>query len=213
MCNGNFWQAISAIATTFAVLVALFGQAFRAKFFPPKLSLRLLSAAGELTNVTLSWIEKNALMKRDIPGRYYHVCVSNSRRWSPSQQVQIMLLVVEEPAADGRLLPVWTGELPLGWRHKDVYPVMRTIGSEACVDICSVTKDDVTAQTLLHLHPLIAPNNLRVARSGASTFVLTIQARGSEGDSPPFRLQISWDGQWDAGSQEMQRHLSIRPLD
>jgi hypothetical protein len=205
VCDANFWQAVSAIATTVAVLVALFGQAFRDKFFPPLLALRLLSAEGELTTLTLTQVENGALRQRQEPARYYHLLVSNARRWSPAKQVQVMLMRLEEPGPDGTLQPRWTGDVPLRWRHQEVFPIARTIGSEASVDICNVTGD-----RSLHLLPVITPNNLNVVWRGACVVVVTVQARGAEGDSPPLRLRISWDGQWDAGAQEMQRHLSIR---
>jgi hypothetical protein len=208
MCNdNNFWPAVAAIATVAAVLVALFGQAFRDKFFPPKLALNVLSPAGELTMLTLSWVDNGVQQQRQEQARYYHVQVSNARRWSPAQQVQVMLLGMEESAADGTLQPVWSGELPLQWRHQALFPTARTIGADACIDICSVVKGKS-----LHLHPLVAPNNLKVVWREATEFVVTIQARGSEGDSPPLRLRISWDGAWDEGSLEMQRHLSIKPV-
>jgi len=200
MCidNNGFWEGISAIATTCAVLVALFGQAFRDKFFPPKLNLNLLDAAGELTTFTQSSTQV----------RYYHVRVSNARRWSPAQQVQVMLLGVAEPAADGSLRPIWTGDVPLSWRHQNIFPIYRTIGSDGHVDLCSISSDKV-----LRLHPLIAPNNLPVVRQEASEFAVTIQAKAAEGDSEPLRLRIAWDGTWEAGALEMQRHLSITALD
>jgi hypothetical protein len=204
MCVVN-WQAISAMGTLLAVLVALFGTAFRAKFFPPKLRLRLLSSEGELTTAVLQWMDNvGEIVGRQVPARYYHVCVSNARRWSPAEQVQVILLGVEEPAADGRMLPIWTGDVPLGWRHRELFPAARTIGPEASVDICSVIKGKS-----LQLHPLITPNNLDVVRKVATTFVITIQARGAEADSAPLRLKINWDGLWNDGTQEMRRHLTI----
>ena len=48
----QFWmnwgvQALSAVATLLAVVVALFGEVFRAKFFPPVLALALVDESGE----------------------------------------------------------------------------------------------------------------------------------------------------------------------
>lgn len=206
--EAHFWvQVAVAVGTFCAVLVALFGQAFRAKFFPPQLSLRLADAAGELTTAHLTWMDNNQLQERRELARYYHVRVSNQRRWSPAQQVQVVLLRVEEPGADGSLVAAWTGDIPLGWRHQEVFPTLRTIGPDTCIDLCSVVKG-----RWLGLHPLVIPNNLQVVRRDPSTFVVTIQARGNEADSDPLRLQISWDGQWHDGAQEMQRHLSVKEV-
>jgi hypothetical protein len=200
----NWWvQALVAIGTISAVVVAMFGEAFRGKFFPPVLQLDLANPEGEPTSETQSWEENGQTHKRDVPARYYHVRVSNARRWSPAQQVHVALLGMELPNANGEMVPVWSGDVPIGWRNGSIFPVSRTIGSEAFVDICSVVDGR------LRLHPLLVPNNLRANWTSACTLILTILARGAEADSAPFRLKIAWDGSWHNGAQEMQRHLSI----
>jgi len=58
---------------------------------------------------------ENSVQKNlDAPTRYYHLCVSNTRRWSPEQDVRVALLGVEEIAASGDLVPVWLGDVPHG---------------------------------------------------------------------------------------------------
>jgi hypothetical protein len=207
--EAQFWwnwssNAAVALATFAAVLVALFGQAFRAKFFPPKLSLRLLSAEGEKAVVRLQWQEGGAIRERMEDCRYYHVRVSNARRWSSANQVQVMLLEVQELAANGQFQIAWTGAIPLGWRHQQLYPVSRTIGASADVDLCSVVKDK-----WLEIHPLVKPFNLEVQRRQPTTFMLSLQAQGSEAESAVIRVRIAWDGKWHDGAQEMRRHLVV----
>jgi hypothetical protein len=46
-CGAKLVDWLVAAGTIGATLVALFGQAFRDKFFPPKLTLRLVSSVGE----------------------------------------------------------------------------------------------------------------------------------------------------------------------
>src|SRR5688572_16068307 len=109
-----FWwnwavDAAVAIATFGAVLVALFGQGFRAKFVPPRLALTLLNPDGEMTRCRLQWQAENGeITGRTEDCRYYHLRVSNARRWSPASQVQVQLLQMEEPAANGELQIAWT---------------------------------------------------------------------------------------------------------
>lgn len=205
----DWWvQFAVAVGTIGAVVVALFGQAFRGKFFPPLLSLSLADPRGELTEVRLAWTDGGQTHERSEAARYYHLRVSNARRWSPAQQVQVVLLRVEEAGADGEWVSVWSGDIPLGWRHQEVLPsVLRTIGPEAWVDLCSVVKDK-----FLQIHPLIKPNNLETVRRVPTSFIVTVQARGNEADSEPLRLQISWDGNWHDGAQEMQRHLAVKVI-
>jgi hypothetical protein len=208
----QFWaewwvQFAAAVATFLAVLVALFGQAFRGKFFPPKLRSALADARGERTRVRLRWIEEQTPVEREEDARYYHLRVWNDRRWSPAQQTQVVLLRVDEPDAGGVLVPIWTGDIPLGWRHQSVTPLQRTIGPEAYADICSVVRGK-----WLQVHTLIQPNNLATVRRAACILVVHLQARSSEVDSKIVRIRIAWDGDWHDGAEEMKRHLKIEEL-
>jgi hypothetical protein len=102
---------------------------------------------------------------------------------------------------------VWTGPIPLGWRHQQLFPTSRTIGASADVDLCSVIKEK-----WLQLHPMIVPFNLVVKYEKECNFVLVVQAQGNEEDSPAIRISIAWDGKWHDGSQEMLNHLSVKTL-
>jgi hypothetical protein len=211
--TAQFWldwgiQVAAAIATLAAVFVALFGQAFRSKFFPPQLSLRIAEAAGEKTRVTLRWVEGNTEHQRLEDARYYRIHVTNARRWSPANQVHVTLLQVEEPSADGQFTVSWVGDAPLVWMHQPVLPVLRTVGPVAQADLCSVVKDK-----WFQLHPLIPPSNLDVTRRSTTRMILSVQARSNEIDSSVLRLAVSWDGQWHDGSLEMQTHFTVKVLD
>lgn len=196
-----------AVGTIAAVLVALFGQAFRSKFFPPKLSLSLVNPGGEKTPVNLTWFENGEAKSRLEDARYYHLRVSNQRRWSPANQVQVFLLRVEEPGPDGELQTTWIGDVPMRWRSQESFPVARTIGPAADSDLCCVVKGK-----WLELLPLITPYSLTAKRSGAASIVLSLQLRANEADSGILRVQISWDGRWEEGMQEMMRHLVVKVL-
>lgn len=194
----NWWVSVAvAFGTIFAALVALFGQAFRIKFFPPKLTLDLVSADGEKT------------MHRHPNGtgepvRYYHLRVANSRRWSPANGVSVVLLQLEEPGPDGQLQIKWTGDVPFGWRHQQLFPIARTIGAQADIDLCSVTES-----RHLQLHLLLTPFNLQAMRTQACDMVLSLQARGNQVDSDVLRLRIAWDGKWEQGVAEMRSHMVV----
>lgn len=93
------------------VIVALFGDRFRTRIFRPELEMRLLGSKGEKARVILSSIDPKTgeQRSRQEDARYYHVSVSNvSRgRWPAATLVQVYLLRVEEPVADGD--SVWCG--------------------------------------------------------------------------------------------------------
>ena len=166
--SSDFWwnwgvNAAVAIGTIAAALVALFGQIFRSKFWPPQLSLRLISLDGVKTPVVVTWAEDNEIRQRSEEARYYHLRVANSRRWSPANHVQVILLQVEEPGPTDTLQVTWTGAMPLRWQHQELFPASRTIGAPADVDLCSVVKNK-----WLQLHLLIKPFNLETERRGPS---------------------------------------------
>ncbi len=203
----NWWvQLAVAVGTVGAVLVALFGQGFRAKYFPPKLSLTIPDPGGEKTIVRV--VSGQIPEGRPEDARYYRIRVSNRRRWSPANQVQVVLLRVEEPAADGQFAVSWAGDLPLTWTHQQLFPPLRTIGPDSQVDLCSVVKDKWLA-----LHPLIAPYNLNVQRRDPAKLILWVQAKSNECDSPVLRVHIAWDGGWHDGAQEMKRHLILKVIE
>jgi len=208
-----FWisfsvQAFAAFATLSAAAVALFGQAFRAKYFPPQLTVELLNKDGEFTTVRLypPGATDHSQYREEEP-RYYHLQVANSRRWSPARETQVFLLHVEVPGPDGKLQRIWSGSAPLGWRHSEISPKNRTIGANADVDLCSVFRGK-----WLQIHPLVIPHNLTTSWQTATTVVLSLQARSNESDSDVIRMQISWDGAFDKGTLEMRRHLVIAKI-
>ena len=194
-----------AAGTIGAVIVALFGQAFRAKFFPPKLTISLADESGESTILSIPPAQGSNEATRIAEARFYHLRVTNTRRWSPATDTRIVLLQSEEPGPDGRLQVRWTGDIPLAWRHNSVFPPFRVVGPDAYADLCSVVNG-----SWMQLHTLAKPVTLNTIRSEASTIVLSLQAQSTQASSAPLRLRISWDGLFEKGAQEMQKHLTIK---
>ena len=193
---------VTAVVGTFAaVSVALFGQAFRSKFFPPRLTLSLAHELGEKTEVRFD--PPNAAAHVE-DGRYYHLRVENRRRWSPATDARVVLLQLEEPGPDGRWQVRWTGDIPMQWRHGDVLPPARVIGPVAFADLCSVVVTEG-----FRLHTLISPYVLHTVRPTATKLALTVQAHSAESNSDPLRIEIAWDGGFHTGAQEMRQHLTV----
>jgi hypothetical protein len=119
----------------------------------------------------------------------------------------VFLLRIEEEGPDGKLQPTWSGDVPIRWRHQEIFPLERTVGAPADCDLCSVVKYEIDRR--LYIHPLIVPLNLRVERTGRQKFEMIVQARANEGVSPITRVQISWDGDWADGEVEMGKHFKV----
>jgi hypothetical protein len=64
----------------------------------------------------------------------------------------------------------------------------------------------------IQLHPLIVPNNFPAQKLNATTLVVSLQAKGNEGESPIARFKISWDGKWEDGDIEMTGHLVVKDI-
>ncbi len=198
-------QFAAALGTFLAVLAALFGDALRRALIPPKLTLSLLNPQGSTTNADLT--APDGTQRRTV-ARYYHVQVVNHRRWSPATHVRVSLRRVEQPAADGRFMPTWVGNVPLQWRFQEFEPsTTPTIGTPMAVDLCSVVKDK-----WLELHPLFIPTNLDTRFRERTDLILVLQAVSNEADSDTMRVRIAWDGKWSDDSTEMARHLTVQIL-
>jgi hypothetical protein len=205
-------DGLIAAGTIGAVLVALFWDAGRRKFFPPKLTLRCPEPFGAITKVTIISPHQGLgpPPSRTEDARYCSLVVSNSRRWSPATDVRISLVQVEEIGPDGKPQIHWTskpGYLPLIWQHQQLFPLARTVGPDAVADLFNVVKDK-----WIELQVQLVPNNLTVTRRGATTFIVTVQAFAMECSSNTLRLRIIWDGNWHDGKQEMGRHLKVEEV-
>jgi hypothetical protein len=181
------------LATFLAVLVALFGK----KFYPPKLKLRLFNDEGELTS--FGQVQEST--------RYYHLEVSNERRWSPASDVSVHVTTIEQEGPDRELHPDWMGDVQIKWRFSKFYPAPSRIGKPFCFDLVSVKEDG----TVL-LQPIAAASSFKKEWKGPCRFRLWLKARAAEADSNWLAIEISWDGQWHVNSTDMKKHFIIKQV-
>lgn len=201
----NWWVQLGvAVGTIAAALVALFGAALRAKFFPPLLRLDLLRQEGDKIPVRINPPASTGAPFRMEDARFFHLIVKNKRRWSPAHDVQIYLTRVETRDVTDRWAVEWLGDLPMRWRHQEISPLTRTVGPDAECDMMSVVKGKH-----IELSTLITPYNLQFRRSGPTQFVATFEARSSEVNSRQVRIMVTWDGDWHDGDLEMKHHLFV----
>jgi len=119
-----------------------------------------------------------------------------------------LIIAVDRRGPTGDPQRVYTGALPLGWRHGELHPTARPIGTktEADADLMWVR------QGRLQLTPMVAPNNFPPFFTGETHIWITAVARGIESESNIVRLRIDWDGAWDRGDAEMAKHLVISEI-
>ncbi len=203
MAPSSLAQWFAAIATSAAVIVALFGDFLKAKLFTPHLELSLPNPRGELTTEVTPL---GTGLTNQVNARYYHVRVSNRWRWPVAKDVQIVLVRLEDIGPSGARRIIWASDdgVPLRWRLQEIHPLSRIVGRRADADLCSARETGS-----LTLHPMITPNNLPVSRTGRTDIYLSLQARSNEVESQILSVRISWDGLWNAGETEMAAHLVV----
>jgi hypothetical protein len=198
-----------AVGTWLVFVAAIWGERIRTWLFKPNLRVELVSSIGTLTTETI--IDTRQGTQYDRPARYYNVSVVNPRRWPIATDVQIMMTRLETLSPSGTPTTAWTGEIPLQWVHQELHPLLRKVGRHAFADLAVVVNDTTVGQKQLHLLPLMKPNNFERSYYTTTRIWVTVMATANEIDSPPLRLEIAWDGQWNAGDSEMARHLVIHP--
>ena len=207
----TWWvQFASATITFLAVLVALFGDPLRRWLFPPRLALSL---KPDITRTPVKIGAPDGSV-RDTAGRWYHVTVTNSRRWSPANGTEVYLTQVQNQDAAGRFVNSWVGNIPLRWRDGAALGKSALIlGPSAEADLCYAIRAVEPERTKwVELCPLMTPSNLPIRYSESFIIIVTLQARSVESDSNVLQVQIAWDGKWSEDDGEMAKHLVVGPV-
>jgi hypothetical protein len=155
MATSDWIRLAGVIATWLVVVLAICGECIRSKLFRPALEIALRNQRGDLVPQTVRWLENGQWRERQIQARYYHVRVSNRRRFSPAHEVRVVMTLVESPGPDGLPQAVYSATLPLKWRNQEVDPRSScTIGADDFADLLYVNEEGS-----LYLTPMIIPNN------------------------------------------------------
>jgi len=200
-----------AIGTIGAVIVALFGQLLP-RLLPPKLRIKLLDTGGvrQLSHI----IQHGGALPVPIGQmwtRYYHVHVSNSRRWTKARTVQVVFLKSEEETTTGWVEVSIGSGIPLTWQHQYSAGSNRNVGRPAVADLFRVGQDasNATLATSLSITPTFAPFGVPTEFNQPCALRLTVQAQSDEADSDPITLTIRSNGKWHDGKAEMMRFVSV----
>ena len=205
------WVAEAGVAAQVVIAIAaIFGERIRA-LLGPQLRLQLVNARGQPQTLaaTVPDTTSGATSVQIVPGRYYHVRVTNRTAHPEAREVEVLLTQLDIQGPDGNPQTVFSGAIPLGWQHYDIRS--RTIGRStiANADLFAVHAGLSGGQPTLFFVPKIQPIDFPAQMIGAQHFWLTLIARGLNGESNPLRLRVDWDGGWDRGDAEMAKRLMI----
>ncbi|MCK4436112.1 hypothetical protein KAU87_04800 [Candidatus Bathyarchaeota archaeon] len=192
-------QVFIAVGTVAVAVLAIWGEKVRALLAGPKLELQLRDIRGNLTSRTGG--------PRTI---YYHLRVSNKRKWSPAKSVRILLTSLAKKRADGSFYPdTLIAPLQLTWAYPNFHELLPTIADE---DTCDVGFLDENARRF-SLSTYITPNNFQgFVTPNEAIQIHVIATAHNYTMKKPLVLEISWDGQWSDNMDTMNRHLVIREV-
>jgi hypothetical protein len=195
-CDSSFNDALAAWSTFAAVVVALLAF-WVPKWIRPVLTLRLASREGVHQRVRVTAPDGTG---RDGAGRYFHLRVTNERRYVKAHNVQVVLLRLEEHNGD-QYVDRWAGGngIPMVWQHEHATGRVRNVGPPAYADLCHVLQGppgEEDRAKWLALAAVFLPYGEDPVRRQPCRLRLTLQAQSDEADSDPLLVLVRWDGRW-----------------
>jgi len=191
-------QIFIAIGTVGVCILAIWGERIRSYVSGPRLQLRIHDARGDLT-----W------RKSGTQTIYYHVKTENNPHRAPARNVRIFCTSIGKKRADGSFVLE-----PLAFPVQLTWPFRKGGEPPTIVkdDICDFGYLDQGApefKASLYNYP----NNFRGFVKAGETMRFGLIAKADNFTSTqPCILEVSWDGEWHADLEEMQKHLVVREL-
>ena len=191
-CNSSLvLDALLVVGTFLTIIVALFGEEFRKRWFGPKLFIRLIDNNGDLNKTN---------GKTDTI--YYHLVAGNLKK-TPAQNAVVLLSEIFEVIDDKKHI-IWRGEVPMRWMYYEIYNrVSITLGSDSRCDFLAVNNDGIRLMTLFK------PNNLEKCWNRPCNLLFTLFVKSDQAISNLITIQTIWDGEWFNSPEAMSKHLSI----
>ncbi len=188
-------QGLVGVGTLLVAAIAIWGNLIRSCWSGPKLKVSLHNPMGELTKLN----DGTAV-------RYYHLRVTNSRKWSPAHNVRVLLTKIFQTAADGRWVDrSFSGPLQLTWQFPQFHVRFSFIGPDDISDLGRIIKGKQFTVT-----PYVVPNNFHGYVGPNQRVKVEVIAVADNGQSEPVLIEIAWDGDWTDDSTEMGSHLVVK---
>ena len=200
---GNVAQWVGGIGTIIVAILAIWGDRIRTLLgLGPKLVLELHDHMGEYNELR---DDKNNIVGH---GRWYHLRVSNVRKWTKAINVRIVIIELTKPAADGSFIrqPL-SGPLQLMWRLSHFHTLFSNVGPD---DICDL--GNIFRGGDFKLTPFVFPGNFEGTLKANQKMRVMVQAHADNAESQPLSIEISWNGIWKDGDFEMSQHLVVKKI-
>lgn len=214
---GTAAQWFAGVATLTAVIVALFGDWLRSHIFRPKLTAKLVSETGEHNLVQYNipfWegmpaSDQPGILRaaHGIPARFFHMRVSNKRRWPPAKNARLYLVRVEEMQQEEEFRLLWSGELPMSAKNEDLFPPRNQLGPPIDFDVVSADSEG-----WFHLHTVFNYFLLRQHTKAPLHRRYFFRALSDESETVVVGLEVEWNGSWSDDWNELRKHLHVSEL-
>ena len=172
-----------ALGTLAVAILAIWGEWFRNKLVAPKLELKLRDTKGHITN-----------LQNGQKVIYYHLVVTNKRKWAIARGVQVVLESVYQRAADGTFkADALVSDVPFIWTFPQFSQITPNISDQKICDFGHLSENEKVFKPELYF----LPNNFNGFVSPNNTIQYSIRVKGENFTSGESKIiEISWDGKW-----------------
>jgi hypothetical protein len=189
-------DGLVALGTLLVAATAIWGDWFRAKFVPTKLTLTGPIPAGGArttysTGAKAMFVQFKVINESQLSARNCRVMLVGMSRRDPSGNFQ------PEPM----IYPC-----PFTWSPMEAMPPIMTIVREQQLDLGYVNENGPAFVPRFYYQPF----NFRGTILPNEAVRYEIQIEAENFTSPRYVVEVAWDGQWSFVPDEMRRHLPIR---
>ena len=198
MKNYEIWSLVlgsTGVSIALSVLiVTIWGEKLRQLWSKP--------------NLKLSFLEASLNNTRDgINGWYYILQVSNDKKMSPADNVEILLTNIYEKGPDDNWHEkLFSGQIPLAWRYPP-YSGGKTVGREADATFGHIMENE---HSFTMLPVAVVPNNLNQKILPNNPTKLIFIATSNTVNSEPLIVKVTWSGKWVMGKAEIEKECTIK---
>jgi len=196
----NLW--IGGIYSIFTIIIAagaIWGERIRQIWASPKLHLSL-----DEPNLT-------SHQGIDRKGWYYQLRIQNKKKRAAANNVRVLLFKVMKKGPDGEYHEQkFSGPTQVTWKFPVNTPQFLTVGYQyEHATFGKIVDGSDSFELSLYLLPLNL--NWKIAKNDPTR--LAFKAIADNGESDTLTLELSWDGTWTEGRDEMAKHLIVKKID
>jgi hypothetical protein len=190
-------DGVVALGTLLVAATAIWGDWFRAKFLPHKLTLTGPIPAGGFpttyaTGARAMFVQFKVINERRLSARNCRVMLVGISRRDPSGNFQPEPMVYP---------------CQFTWSPLEFMPPIMTIIREQKLDLGYVNENDQAFVPRLYYQPFNFHGSVRP--NEAVRYEIQIEAENFT--SPRYVVEVAWDGQWSFVPDQMRRHLPVSP--